>query len=183
VCEHTADPSCQPREICGNCIDDDGDGLVDAEDPDCCSAPVALDLRKLKIRLAGGKITGSRMRMKARSAQFAMQSMDPVTQDTSIQISDGHGQVFCQTITAKNWKHPNRRTYRFRDKAGSFAGGLKNGNFKMKKNGKVLFRTRGKKVSLRSTTGENVLVTLRVGNQCAQTQMSLRSLKKGLVFP
>ena len=183
VCQHTADPSCQPREICGNCIDDDGDGLVDAEDPDCCSAPVALDLRKLKIRLAGGKAKGNRLRMKARSIQFAMQSMDPVTQDTSIQISDGHGQVFCQTIAAKNWKHPNRRTYRFRDKAGSFAGGLKQGNFKMKKSGKVLFRTRGKKVSLRSTTGENVLVTLRVGNQCAQTHMSLHTKGKGLVFP
>lgn len=30
------DPDCDCTEICDNGIDDDGDGLVDAEDPDCC---------------------------------------------------------------------------------------------------------------------------------------------------
>jgi hypothetical protein len=183
VCAHTADPSCEPREICGNCLDDDADGLVDAEDPDCCAGPVALDLRKLKVRLAGGKITGNRLRMKARATRFVAANLDPMSQDTSLQISEPNGQVFCQTIAARNWKHPSRRLYRFRDKAGSFAGGLKKGNFKVKRNGKVLFRTRGKKVSMHAMTGQNVLVTLRVGNQCAQTQMNLRAKRKGLVYP
>jgi hypothetical protein len=183
VCGHDAVPSCQPREICGNCIDDDGDGLVDAEDPDCCGQPVALDLRKLRIRMASGKVSGNRLRMKARAGSFSTADFDPMNQDTSIQISDASGQLFCQTVGARNWKHPRRRLFRFRDKAGSYAGGLKKGNFRMKRNGKILFRTRGKKVAIHGTNGQNVLVTLRVGNQCAQSQMSLRPKRNGLVFP
>ena len=27
----------QPETNCGNCLDDDGDGLTDFEDPNCCS--------------------------------------------------------------------------------------------------------------------------------------------------
>jgi hypothetical protein len=106
-----------------------------------------------------------------------------MTQDTSLQIADADGQVFCQTITAENWKHPRRRIYRFKDKAGVFAGGLSRGKFTMKKNGEVTFATRGKKMELRPIDGQDVTVTVRVGNQCAQSQMTLRSQRKGLVFP
>src|SRR5262249_52290823 len=30
-----------PPERCGNCVDDDGNGLIDFEDPACCSGPAA----------------------------------------------------------------------------------------------------------------------------------------------
>jgi uncharacterized repeat protein (TIGR01451 family) len=183
VCQHADDPSCEPQEICGNCLDDDGDGLVDAEDPDCCAGPVTLDLRRLKLRPGVSKGRGNRMRMAARASRFAVAAFDPMSQDTSVQISDANGQIFCQTVAAPHWKHPRRRLYRFRDKPGAFAGGLKKGNFKMKRSGKIVFRTRGKKMSLRSTDGQQVLVTLRVGNQCAQSRMSLRTTRNVLLFP
>jgi hypothetical protein len=183
VCQHADDPSCTPQEICGNCLDDDGDGLVDAEDPDCCAGPVALDLRRLKLRPGLSKGRGNRLRMRARASRFAVATFDPMSQDTSVQLSDANGQIFCQTVAAPHWKHPRRRLYRFRDKPGAFAGGLKRGNFKMKRSGKVIFRTRGKTVSLRATDGQQVLVTLRVGNQCAQSRMSLRPKRNVLLFP
>jgi uncharacterized repeat protein (TIGR01451 family) len=174
-------PSCV--EICGNCIDDDGDGLVDAEDPDCCAAPMELALKKLSIRLPSRKAHGHKLRLKARFASFVPEGFDPMTQDTSLQIADANGQVFCQTIAAQNWKHRRRRVYNFRDKVGSFAGGLKRGKFKMKKKGDILFKTAGKKMDLPPTDGSNVMVTLRVGDQCAQAQMTLRTRRKGFVFP
>src|SRR5262249_31949779 len=31
-----------PKEICGNCVDDDGDGLTDFEDAACCGTNIAL---------------------------------------------------------------------------------------------------------------------------------------------
>jgi hypothetical protein len=37
-------------EACDNCIDDDGDGLVDLDDPACCGAG-AIGTRKLKLRV------------------------------------------------------------------------------------------------------------------------------------
>jgi len=121
--------------------------------------------------------------VKARYAVSTPTLFDPVSQDTTVQISDASGELFCQTIAAPHWKHPQARLYRFRDKAGLFAGGLKQGRFKVKRNGGVMFRTRGKNVELRSTDGDKVLVTVRVGNQCAHETMSLRTTKKALVFP
>src|SRR5262249_19009613 len=55
VCTHTpsTSPECQvPTEICGNCIDDDGDGLTDFEDPDCCAGATQAALTIKKARLA-----------------------------------------------------------------------------------------------------------------------------------
>jgi hypothetical protein len=176
-------PECRPREICGNCIDDDGDGLVDYEDPDCCAGgPMPVTLGRLGLRPTS-KGHGNRLRMKLKLAPGAP-ALDPSTQDTSLQISDASGQLFCATIAAKNWKHPGRRVYRFIDKAGTFAGGLKNGRFLFKRNGRVSFGTRGRKVNLRASDGKNVHVTLRVGGMCARDTKTLRASKTGaLVFP
>jgi uncharacterized repeat protein (TIGR01451 family) len=184
ACRHDALAQCEPKpvEICGNCIDDDGDGLVDAEDPDCCDAPAALDLRSMKIRRSTGK-AGNRLRVKARYAASAPADFDPMHQDTQVQISDANGQIFCQTVTADHWTHKHRPVFRFKDKTRSFAGGLKIGKFRMKRNGEVMFRTRGKQLALAATDGRDVQVTVRVGNRCATSEMSLHSKRKALVFP
>jgi len=183
VCAHSHDGKCDqgPTEICGNCIDDDGNGLVDAEDPACCAEPLALDLRRLRIRMRAG--LSGQLRVKARYAAATPADFDPMTQDTEIQISDPEGQVFCHTVTAPNWKHPHTRLYRFKDKKQLFAGGLRVGNFRVKRSGALMFVTRGKKVPMRETDGKQLRVTVRVGNQCATTEMTLRPAHKALVFP
>jgi hypothetical protein len=116
-------------------------------------------------------------------AAFQPPEFDQMSQDTSLQIADANGQVFCHTIEAQNWKHPRRRIYRFKDKARAFAGGLGRGKFVMKKKGGIAFTTAGKKMQLPATAGGEMVVTLRVGNQCAQAQMNLRTNRKGFVFP
>ena len=184
VCRHDEAASCDPTPVeqCGNCLDDDGDGLVDAEDPDCCSEPMALELRGMRLRQAAGK-KPSRFRMRARYAAIVPAGFDPMTADSSLQIADANGQVFCQTVGAPNWTHPRRRLFRFRDKTAAFAGGLKVGKFRMKRKGDIMFATRGKRLQLRATDGHDLRVIVRVGSQCAQSEMSLRPKRKVLVFP
>ncbi len=176
-------PECRPRETCGNCIDDDGDGLVDYEDPDCCREAGALVVERMTLEPAGLERRGNRLAMKARYATSVPPLFDPLAQDTTLQLSDAHGPLFCQTIARAHWKRAHRRRYRFKDGRGRFAGGLEKGRFKVKRNGSVLFRAHGKNVILRATDGDDILVTVRVGNQCTRATMSLRTTKKALRFP
>ena len=37
------------REDCGNCVDDDGDGRTDYEDPACCAQTAAMQVKKALI--------------------------------------------------------------------------------------------------------------------------------------
>ena len=53
----------------------------------------------------------------------------------------------------------------------------------IERKGKILFSTRGKKISLRSTDGRNVKITVRVGDVCVQETKNLRAKRKALVFP
>src|SRR6059058_4551346 len=44
------------REDCGNCVDDDGDGRTDYEDPACCAQTAAMQVKKvLIVPGAGGR--------------------------------------------------------------------------------------------------------------------------------
>jgi hypothetical protein len=61
-----------PEEICGNCLDDDGNGLADWEDPACC---VNDDLDVLEVR-------GLRVRGDAESSKVSIRA-----------ILDGDGQA------------------------------------------------------------------------------------------
>ena len=80
----------------------------------------------------------------------------------SLQISDASGQLFCQTVGARSWKHPSARAYRFKDKTGKLAGGLKRGRFKIRRDGSIVFRTAGKKKCLsRQFTPETAFSSAR----------------------
>jgi hypothetical protein len=177
----SASPHCLPEtEICGDCIDNDGDGLVDYEDPDCCSQRVALAVRKMTLRPTSIRTHGDRIRLQGVYAPFALDGFDPLTQNTSIQISDELGQLFCATIDAEHWMRQNRRTVSFWDKQGLFASGLSDGRFTLTRKGQIIFRTHGRRVSLRNPDGDTVRVTVRVGQTCSQTTANLQAKKSGL---
>jgi hypothetical protein len=147
-------PECRPREICGNCIDDDGDGLVDGEDPDCCTGqPLWIDIKRLRLKPGTGKAHGNRIRLKVRASSIPA-GFDPMTKDTSGPAARRERRALLHDGRASHWKHPHKRLFKFKDKAGTFAGGLKQGRFKMRKSGKLLFATRGKKMNLRESDGK-----------------------------
>src|SRR5262249_45964851 len=64
-----------PAEICGDCVDNDGDGLVDYEDPDCCERidPLTLSRMMMRMRSQGA---GDSLRLRSRGVA-ASSSLDP----------------------------------------------------------------------------------------------------------
>jgi hypothetical protein len=170
-------------EVCGDCTDNDGDGLVDYQDPDCCSAPAHLDVKRMMLQPAPKKANAKRLRLKVRDTGFAPETLDPMTADTTLQISDPNGMVLCQRIPAAAWTHRNPRSFRFLDKTSKVAGGIKNARFKMKRNGRVPFRALGKSVVLGATDGHDVMVTIGVGAQCSESMTELRVKGSRMVLP
>ncbi len=168
-------------EVCGDCVDNDRNGLVDYEDPACCEATVELGLRKLKLRPSGKK--RDRIRLQSQYSPVIVPGFDPLTYDTSIQLSDADGVIFCTTITADHWMVRQRRHLAFWDRKGQFSGGLSDGRFTVKRNGKVLFRTHGKKAPLRTMGEGGVRVTVRTGAVCSQAEATLRARKATLIAP
>jgi hypothetical protein len=184
-----ADPDCAaapgcavPPEVCGNCVDDNHDGLVDWEDPACCAQPMVLAVDRVTLRPPPAR-RGDRLRLSAVYSDVTPALFDPLKQDTSLQLSDGSGPLLCVTIPAAHFRRTHRLVFAFTDKAGSFAGGLDSGEFRINRQGNLLFRARGRGVNLRQMSGGSLRMTLRVGNACARTTMALRTVKKGLVFP
>jgi hypothetical protein len=167
--------------VCGDCIDNDRNGLVDYEDPACCQATVQLGLGKLMLR--PGKKRGDRIRLASQYSPAIPQGFDPLTHDTSIQLSDANGVIFCTTVTADHWMVRNRRHLAFWDRKGQFSGGLSDGRFTVKRSGQVLFRTHGKKVRLRTMDAGAVRVTVRTGAVCSQAEATLRARKATLIAP
>lgn len=182
-----AAPNCQQnvvREICGDCIDNDGNGLVDYEDPACCAETTTLALRRVLLRSTAHGRHATRLLLKSLFSPVLPPGFDPMTQDTTLQIADGRGEVFCGTIGAMHWMRGRHRgEVAFWDEKGVFAHGLADGTFAKKKNGKVFFRTHGWRVPVRTLEGTKLRLTVRVGNRCVQVTEALRTKKSALVFP
>jgi hypothetical protein len=189
-----ADPDCATNpvckvEICGNCTDDDGDGLVDYEDADCCDDVTALAIKRMTLRTKP-QVAKNRLRLKTVYAARAPQGFDPGTQGTRLQLRDADGTFFCQDIPIKNdARWVAKGLFKFKDDTGLMANGLRRARFKVQKNkgDRVLFRTRGKKMQFREPVGNELTVTVAVGNQCTQQVANLRTRKgvkngRALVF-
>ncbi len=176
------DPRCRtapvcagPREICGDGVDNDGNGLIDFDDPACCPQTTGLAIRHMLFKPAPRNPRGRNLDLRSRFAVALPAGFDPKTQDTSLQMSDGAGMLFERTITSPNWAAPRARLFRFADQVGTVGGGLYMARFKVKRDGRVVFRAVGRQMGLRATDGREVRVTVRVGNLCAQTITNLRA--------
>jgi len=183
-----AAPGCESAgcdaEVCGDCQDNDGDGLVDYEDPDCCGEMLHLELSSLKLKTRGTVYRSrKRFRMRAVYAPFTWADFDPTSQDTSVQISDDLGPVFCTTVGAEHWKPKRRIHVAFRDRRIEFAGGLRDGRFSMPRDGTIRFKTRGPISTLRVPRSDDVRITVRVGDRCSTMRGALRAQRKTLRYP
>jgi len=181
-----AAPQCTPRpghpEVCGDGIDNDGDGLVDFEDPDCCAQVTGLAIRNMMLKPVQAKHHRKDLRLRARFSIFTPAGFDPMREDTTLQISDDRGLLFEHTIPASHWASPRAEVFRFGDQDGTQAGGIYMAGFRIKRDGRIVFRTLGKQMALRPTDGRMVRVTVRLGDLCAQTITNLRQKRAPRVF-
>jgi len=183
-------------EICGDCIDNDGDGLTDFEDPDCCDASAgqlfAMELRKGRVRPR--KSAEALLRLKGGLARSGLASMiDPPTNVVALQIeSQENGEVLCAMIPAGKFvKAKKGRTFNYSRKKAQvpleLGRNLDRIVIKILKNGQVRYRAKGKHTALRTPPEGTLRITFgfsRPGspasdNVCSQAVRVFRGGKKG----
>src|SRR5204863_444349 len=89
-----------PREICGNCIDDNGNGLTDFEDPACCMQSQAFTMTVTRGLLRPRGAT-TRLKLKSLLAKVGLADVNPLKQDVFVQIRPAGGtDVLCAKAPA-----------------------------------------------------------------------------------
>jgi hypothetical protein len=176
-------------EICGNCIDDDGNGVVDFEDPACCTPGVM----KVKRLVIADTARGTNLTLKASVAESGLAIGTASTQDVSLQLRAASGQVLCARVPATNVVR-TKKGARFSD-AGHGVGsasGIDALLLRAKKNGAGKLGASGRRMSLAAPPAGPIQITLALrdpataeqGNRCAGAQVTMKPRKKGGVqFP
>jgi hypothetical protein len=179
-------------EICGNCIDDDGNGLVDFEDPACCADTQPLALKKSRLKPVGAN---SALSVKGSLGRVSLGTFPPATRDVFFQLRiDDGAETLCAQIPAARFTG-KKKTLVFRDKTGvvQSAKGLQRIKLRLRKDGSVLVVMRGKQVRMATPPAGRLGLMLGLrdpataedGNQCRGTTQAFRAVgKKGaLRFP
>jgi len=190
ACVHTntcPGPDVSSPEICGNCIDDDNNGLTDFEDPACC-----LQSRTFTMRLKEGRLRphGATTRLALRSvlARSGL-AVNPLEDDVVLQIRpEGGTDVFCAHIPAVNFMK-RRRTFEFGDRKHSVvsARGLDGMRIKVMPDGSIRLRTRGKRAQMICPNPGRLQVTVGFrsaaagdgANRCATTLRTFGARRHG----
>ena len=181
-------------EICGNCVDDDGDGDVDLADDDCCDGAnqFASVVRRAKIR---ARTSGRTLRMRSILANRGL-GFDPRVDEVSLVISGSQGDThLCATVppgamrkVGRGWRLNNKRL-----KLASLQG-IDVVRLKQRKNGQLRFRTAGKRVrflvapepgDLDVTVGFRAPAAGGETNRCARARIRIESTRnrKALRYP
>jgi hypothetical protein len=162
-------------ETCGDCQDNDGDGLVDYEDPDCCERTDPLSLGRMVMRTRP-LASGDSLRLRIRPSATSTARLDPVHDGVTLQLSDLDGELYCHDLALVTTKSGLKRgVFRFSDRTGTRAAGLQRARLKIRKDGQIVFRAAGGKMHLRTPADTGVKVTLRAGGQCMQSTVVLRT--------
>ena len=179
-CNTIAAPA-QPETDCGNCVDDDGNGLTDFEDPSCCSdSGPTLNVRRGLMKPA--KNNASRLLLQG---ALAGTLPDATASGLAIQLrsSDG-GELLCARIAANKLRRKGKAV-RFADAKGKVAGagGLASVLLKSRKGGSAALTIAAKKATLTTPAAGPVAITLGFGDgtapgQCAAATPTFRA-KKG----
>jgi len=156
------DGRCQGGEVCDDCTDNDGDGLVDFEDPDCCSqaAGVRFEMQPKKGRFRQVAPQVARLLLKGALARSGLGTMiDPPSQQISVQIRNQSGEVLCARIPAGKFRK-TKKGFRYARKKSplpvELGRNLDGVRVKVSKNGQVRFRVKGRKAQL-TTPAEGTL--------------------------
>jgi hypothetical protein len=190
-CSHidtTACPAIVTAEQCGNCIDDDGNGLTDFEDPACCAQARTFRMTLSRARLIPGG-TVSRVKLKSILARAGLARVNPHTQDVFIQVKpDQGGDILCARIPAEKFLTKGR-AFKFIDKLAtvSTARGVQKVVVRLKPDGSVRFLAKGKQVHVQPPAAGPLRVTVAFATKgtagpdtrCSTTTQSFRSRPRG----
>jgi hypothetical protein len=176
-------------EVCGNCVDDDENGLVDFEDPDCCTMG---GMTVTRLTIASGK-RGTSLKLAAGLAQAGLATGTESSQDVFLQLRAPNGDLFCARVPAANVVR-SKKSARFRDARHEVApaAGIDKLVLRAKKGGAGMLGASGRRMSLAVPPAGAVQIMLALrdpataeqGNRCAGAQVTLKAKKSGnLHFP
>ena len=144
------------QEICGNCEDDDGNGLTDFEDPACCGAgAAALPLKRVRL-------TPKKGATKLQLSDALTGPLAPAQQHLEIQMrAAGGDEVLCARIPAGGLAG-KKTTFRWRDRTGAAPGasGLQKVQLRVSKKGTAKMTAAGKAVRMQTPAPGRIQVTI-----------------------
>ena len=175
------------KEICGNCIDDDGNGQTDFEDPACCprQQTFSMVVRRGKLR-PRGPVT--RLKLRTVLAQAGLDHVNPRKEDVFVQIRPQGGMdVLCAKVPADKFMRMHH-AFKFWDRKHRVASakGLSDMTIKVRKNRSVRLRTVGKRVQFRAPTDVPLEITVGFhdpagdgGTSCSSRVQAFRTTRTG----
>ncbi len=178
--ELTTTTTLPAAEVCGNCVDDNGNGLIDAEDPECCATPLALTVTDARFRPAK-----STLRVHATLPDGTFAGLTPRQQNVHLQIRGVSGELMCCTIPAAQWQRLFQRTFGYFDQKMTICPPLRCLSLALPRKG----QPRTTIIVGRVKPGSPFLVppleiTLSADDQCAAGPVSLQQKAHGrMVFP
>ncbi len=180
----TASLTSSVPEDCGNCVDDDGDGLVDAADPDCCSADPLTFTRARLSTPKGNKKGGSKLVVKATVPEATFAGLNPRQQGVRLQVSSDGGQLVCCTIPSQYWMKLYGRTFGFWDQLVRICPPIKDFTLSLPRKGHDRIKIRAVGPAMQSFVGTPLDVTVSMGGQCTAGTLTLtRKSPARAVFP
>jgi hypothetical protein len=195
------DGRCVPGgEICGDCIDNDRDGFVDFEDPDCCdpAAGQQFDLNLRKGRFRTRSTSQSAVRLKGALARTGLGGkIDPSAEQVLVQIrsQETGDEIACAALPAGSFVRKKKHAFRFSSKRTplpvEIGRNIDRVVIKVLKSGQVRFRVKGKRAALTTPAEGQLMITVgftRPGttasqNACSQATRLFRRSKHGVTFP
>jgi hypothetical protein len=188
--------ACPPLgdETCGNCIDDDDNGLTDYEDPVCCAGPqrFPMVLRKGAISRSAKK-EQTKLKIRSVLAMSGLSDVDPTKDDVYIQLRDPAGaSILCAVIPAERFRSAKKGTlFKFRDRDGGLpsAAGLRSVKVRRAKDGSLKLSAKGKGVPFLLPQAGAIEITAAFAPsegtaRCSAARRPFRTGKRGkLVFP
>ncbi|MGH6691633.1 MAG: hypothetical protein ACREF4_13255, partial [Gammaproteobacteria bacterium] len=131
-----------PLEICGNCVDDDEDGLVDLADPACC-APEHTAAMHLVEGLIDPAVATSRLRLAATLG--APVPLSPEGQQVLLQLGTAPNGSFCASMAPSAFRGTAEKL-RLGGAATPGARGVRRMVLKQGADGAIRWRARGRRV-------------------------------------
>jgi hypothetical protein len=170
-------------EICGDCVDNDGNGRTDYEDERCCT-PTALNVDYARFLTGRKGPAGGKLAVRAILAGTQFASADPRKEPVTIQLSNGAGTLVCTTVPTTAWTKVKKkvpRQMRFRDKTRTLYQGLQEGVMELRSNG-IPFTLTSRRMDVSGFTGD-LTATFQIGGRCATATVPLEKRgKRGYAY-